>query len=394
MPDTLTRAQWRRLGISAYGPTLAASTGFGAVLPLIALVVHDMGGSVGVAAFMTALLGIGQLACDLPAGVLASRLGEKWAIVAACLVESACLVTMFLATDLVVLGVAVFITGGATAVVALARQSYLTEALPLRYRARGLSTLGGAFRIGYVIGPVAGAGIIALSGVSWAFAFAAVMSLIAAGITLLLPDLDADRPDATGASGPSLTGVLTAHAKTLGTVGVGALVIMMVRAARFAIIPLWCQANGLSEATTSLLFALSTGMDVLLFLPGGAIMDRFGRRAVAIPTIVMMGLCFAVLPLTHTIGTIALVSAGFGVANGVSSGIVMTLGSDASPALGRRKFLAGWRLFSDTGNAAGPLVITAVTAFAPLAASSVVLAALAWLGAGWLYRWVPRQVDH
>jgi len=40
---------------------------------------------------------------------------------------------------------------------------------------------------------------------------------------------------------------------------------------------LWCHANGLSPATTDLIYAWSMAADVLLFLPGGALMDRFGR---------------------------------------------------------------------------------------------------------------------
>ena len=45
---------------------------------------------------------------------------------------------------------------------------------------------------------------------------------------------------------------------------------------------------------------------------------------------------------------------GFG--NGLGSGIVMTLGADRAPAVGRASFLAVWRMVSDGGTAAGPLV--------------------------------------
>ena len=172
-----------------YGPTLLASIGFGAVIPLVALAARDLGATVGQAAFVTALLGIGQLLADLPAGTIAERLGEKWAIIAACVVDAAALVVMWWTQDLVVLGLAVMVTGMAGAVFGLARQVYLTEAIPLRLRARALSSLGGVFRIGFMLGPLAGAWIIGQWSLSAAFAFAAVTSLLAAGVTLLLPDL-------------------------------------------------------------------------------------------------------------------------------------------------------------------------------------------------------------
>ena len=50
---------------------------------------------------------------------------------------------MRVARHLVVFGVGVFMVGTAQAVFGLARQSYLTETVPPRYRARALSMLGG-----------------------------------------------------------------------------------------------------------------------------------------------------------------------------------------------------------------------------------------------------------
>jgi len=121
-------------------------------------------------------------------------------------------------------------------------------------------------------------------------------------------------------------------------------------------------------------------------------MDKFGRVWVAFPAMVVMGIGLAILPLTHQVGTIIAVACLLGLGNGISSGVVMTLGSDASSTRGRTKFLAGWRLLSDSGNALGPLAIAAVTTFATLGSASVVLGVLAWGGAAWLLRFIPRRV--
>jgi MFS family permease len=71
----LTR--WRDIVITAYGPTLLVSIGQGAILPLVALSARALGASVATAAFVVALIGIGQLVGDLPAGALAARIGEN-----------------------------------------------------------------------------------------------------------------------------------------------------------------------------------------------------------------------------------------------------------------------------------------------------------------------------
>jgi MFS family permease len=106
--------------------------------------------------------------------------------------------------------------------------------------------------------------------------------------------------------------------------------------------------------------------------------------------LIILGAGFALLPLTSTPVTIALVACLMGFGNGISSGIVMTLGADASPDDGRAQFLGGWRLFSDIGGAGGPLIISGISAVAPLAVAVLVMAGLALVGAGWLAKWVPR----
>jgi MFS family permease len=154
-------------------------------------------------------------------------------------------------------------------------------------------------------------------------------------------------------------------------------------------VPLWAESIGIDVATTAVIFGISAGVDILLFYPGGAIMDRFGRVYVAVPTMIVLGLGFMLLPLTTGATSVGLVAALMGLGNGISSGIVLTLGADASPPQDRAQFLGGWRVCSDLGNATGPLVISAVSAFAPLAVAAVTMGLLTWAGAGWLVKWVP-----
>jgi hypothetical protein len=78
------------------------------------------------------------------------------------------------------------------------------------------------------------------------------------------------------------------------------------------------------------------------------------------------------------------------VGNGLGSGIVMTLGADAAPVVGRGQFLGAWRLCGDIGNTGGPLLVGGLAALASLATASVVIGVLALVGAGWVGFWVRR----
>jgi MFS family permease len=388
-PETVP---WRSIALPAYGPTVLVSIGQGAILPLIALSARSLGASVTVAALVVALTGIGQLIGDLPAGALAARVGEQRALVLACSVDALALVGAFLARSVVLLALAVLVTGLAGAVFTLARQAYLTEAIPIRMRARALSTLGGTFRIGLFVGPFIGAAIVSARTIGAAYAFAALMSLSAAVLTAFLPDLTKQSRTAAAAQGQgqlSVRTVLAQHRRVLLTLGVGALVISAARSTRQSIVPLWAESQGVDAATTSIIYGVSAGVDMLLFYPGGAIMDRFGRVFVAVPSMVVLGLGFLLLPLANGPVTIGLVACLMGLGNGISAGIVMTLGADASPAVGRSQFLGGWRLAADVGGAGGPLVISAVSLVAPLAVAALTIGLLTWAGSAWLARWVP-----
>jgi MFS family permease len=287
----------------------------------------------------------------------------------------------------------VLVTGLAAAVFSLARQAYLTEAVPVGQRARAMSTLGGVFRLGSFVGPFLGAIVVSRYSIGAAYAFAAAMSVLAAALVGLLPDVA--RPgrhpaDGEGAHRPHVRTVLKAHRRVLLILGSGVLVLSAVRASRQVIVPLWSDAHGVSPAATSVIFGISAGLDLLMFYPGGAIMDRFGRVFVAVPSMIVIGLGLVLLPLTTTALGIALVAALIGLGNGVSAGIVLTLGADTAPVIGRAQYLGGWRLSSDLGTTLGPVLIGAISAAASLAAAAVALGGLAWVGAGWLSRCVPR----
>src|SRR5205809_2093090 len=59
----------RRIAVPAFGPSFLFGLGEGAILPVIALTVRQLGGSVALAALMVTLIGIGSLVTNIPASL-------------------------------------------------------------------------------------------------------------------------------------------------------------------------------------------------------------------------------------------------------------------------------------------------------------------------------------
>ena len=130
---------------------------------------------------------------------------------------------------------------------------------------------------------------------------------------------------------------------------------------------------------------------MLIFYPAGKVMDLYGRRWVAVPCMLIMGVSLLLLPLTRDALSLLAVALLIGFGNGIGSGIVMTLGADFSPSPGRPQFLGIWRLLTDVGTMAGPGTVSAVTAAASLAGGIWTTGALGLVGAVVLWLWVPPR---
>jgi MFS family permease len=379
----------RRLVVPVLLPAGVFGIGQGAAVPVVALQARELGASVGAAGLIVAMLGLGLVLGDLPAGRIVARIGERSAVLLGSAVGAVGVALSLVSWSPVVLGIGVGLYGIASAVWALARQAYVVETVPLALRARALSAIAGLNRLGTLIGPFLGAGVVHLLGPRGGFLVELVAVVVAGALMAAMPAVEADRRSARPAQ--TVRSVLVTHRRVLRTLGAGALLMGAARASRAAVLPLWADHIGLDAVTTSLLFGVGAAVDVALSYPAGRWMDLRGRRPVAVGSLVAFAGAHVALPFTSGVITLGAVAMLMGVANGLSNGLIMTLGADAAPRDGRAEFLGAFRLCHDVGTLTGPLVLAAVTAAATLGMGSVALGALAALGAAGMARWVPRR---
>ena len=155
-------------------------------------------------------------------------------------------------------------------------------------RARALSALGGAHRVGLFLGPLIGAGAISLWGVRSAYVVAITANLITALVLLIVRE-DAPVPLARRSPDHGSRRMLAEHWRLFATLGLAVVAVAAVRAARQTVVPIWALHIGLGPAQTSLVFAVASAVDMALFYPAGKVMDVYGRIAVALPAMTILG---------------------------------------------------------------------------------------------------------
>jgi MFS family permease len=380
----------RSLAPSVFLPALIYEIGNGAIAPVIALTALSLGASTAIAGVILTLLGVGQILGNMPSALLVRRIGDRRAMMVAAAVASAALIVCYVAPGLPEFGLAVLVIGACNATYYLGRQHYVIEVVPPSMRAVALSTLGGSHRIGLFIGPFAGAAVIHLFSMRAAYLVAVAAAMAAALTLFVVPDVDGPRAraEATATRTP-LRAVLASHGGVFLTLGFAVMAVGAARSARQTVIPLWAAHIGLNATTTSLIFGVATAVDMALFYPAGRVMDQYGRVAVAVPSMAILGGATALLPLTHGALALAIGAIAMSFGNGLGSGIIMTLGADVAPPDARVTFLSVWRTMSDTGAASGPLLVAALAAAWTLTAGVVAIGSVGLLAALAMWRWVP-----
>lgn len=409
------RVLLRRMFVPIYLPAILFATGEGALIPVLPLTATRLGANLAVAGIISGLLLIGIVLGDVPSAAAVSRWGEQTAMRAAGILGMCAAFACWLAPNLWVLSGGALLVGIASATFNLARHSFLTTWTPAPFRARAMSLLGGASRVGAFVGPFLASPIIALWGsrsVYWVHVIACAAVLLTLQLTpdpaavLQRRQEEEHRSGATSLTVPSTSaGVsvpgalprkgLRAFFPVLFRLGVAAGLLQLLRASRQVILPLWGVHLGISESQIALVVAVAGAVDLSLFYTSGQVMDRFGRKWAAVPVLLGLGLGHILLIWASTEWMYVAVAIFLSLANGLGSGIVMTLGSDLAMRYGEGRtaeFLGGWRMFSDTGQAAAPLIISGMTALVGLPLAAVVVGCLGFVGGYMMNRFIPRLV--
>ena len=361
-----------------------------AVLILLPLYVLELGGSVAAASAVVGLRGVGMMVADIPAGMLAGRFGDRVVMLFAMILIGSAYLTYALVNEVSWFYLLAFINGAGSSTFLLGRMSYITAACSPRERGRVISMIAGSMRGAALLGPLAGAALAEFIGFEATFMCLAA-TVVLGFLCVAMTAID-DPPDLKKMRWRAVTDLAFEYRGVFARAGIASITFMLMRAARTVLIPLLGAELGLETTVIGLVVSVSAIIDVALFYPAGMIMDRHGRRATAVPSSILFAVALAALSLANDFYSLLAVAIVLGIANGLSTGIVMTLGTDLAPAARRGEFLGLWRLLTDLGSAAGPLTVSLAVTLGSIQAAALCVGALGAAGSLVVYRFVEETL--
>lgn len=393
-PRQALGAVLRSLVLPVYVPAFVQATAISLVLPVLPLFARALGAPDSGVGGIVGANGLGSLCAGVPAGLLAGSVGERAAMMFGSMIAATAAVGSALAPNAGLLFASRFVGGVGLSCYQVARQSYLAVAAPKAMRGRAISLMGGVVRMANIVGPAAGGLCAELAGQRAAFWLQVVFfgsNALLVAVVLPRPSRrTATAPQPTTATDASATATDVSHRCPTALLRRTALTVPVIfalsicRSVRGLLVPLKAADMEASHAVTGAIAAFSFVTDTCFFPAAGWLVDRRGRKWSGAPSLACMGLSYVLMSASASQLQLLLCAALTGAGNGLSSGLVQTLGADLAPTerVLRTRFLGVFKTLSDAGVFAGPLIAGTLAQWFGLDAACRAVGLIGLAGAG------------
>lgn len=367
----------------AYLPVFFYSLSLSASMPGFPAYLGGLGAGVAVIGLLGGMRGIGNLASDLPAGIILSKFGMRRVVFISLSITIVSNLALSFTTSIPVIGALLLVNGFFNSINITGIMAMVRHQVPPDQRGRALSVVGGAVRAGAMIGPLVGGWLADNLGMSWVFGLSSLLS--AAGLISFLASFrkDRDLPKSDSSlknRAKDLLRGLSDRWKAVVMVGLAVLLLSLLRSARDIVVPLWGEHIGLTATAIGVIVSASTFFELLATMTSGAIADKWGRRASLTICLGIFSIGLVALAGANEVWIFAVVSTVIAVGNGLGAGINMITGTDLAPNVAVSEFLGLWRLYGDIGIAGGPVVAGLFAHAVTLPFAVLLLAGLGFVG--------------
>lgn len=357
--------------------------GMGIMAPVLPEVKETFGVSTAAVSLTISAYGLARLALDLPAGVFVERLRPFLLLLAgtATISLGALLGSLGPSFELVIAARAVM--GAGSALCMMTSQYGLSRLATPENRGRVLGYYQAAMLAGSSFSPGIGGAIAVIAGWRASFAFCAATALLAfTSVALTQRCQIGPAPASTERVGAPRSRAESLSRRALYNFGIVNCVtfVLFFHSGGFVstVVPVLGDANlGLDAAAIGLAISLGTVVRFSAALAGGNLSDRYGRRAILIPGLAIMGLGalmfnFASSVALFTAAIMVMALGRFG--NSLPTTIII----DQTPPRLWGRAIGINRFTGDIGAVVGPLALGWVVDHFGLGVSTYVMVALVW----------------
>lgn len=344
--------------------TVLVMAGQGVIVPVLPLFARELGVSTSAVGLTLSAFGFARLLLNVPLGLLSDRWGRRLLLVGGPLVTSIGMIGSGMATDLAQLLAWRFIAGAGSAMYMTGAIIYLTDISTRENRARFIGTNQGALLVGVSIGPGIGGLIAELFGLRAPFHIVGGLALIASVYAYFrIPETRGTREKCAATETAAPAGererrpwLRMMRSRNFLAVSLVTLAIFFTRTASWqTLVPLVGVSRlGMTPGGLGAMFTGIALFNLVLVTPAALAADRFGRKAVIVPSLCIGGsglLLFAVAQSYPTFIAAALLMGG-GLA--LSGPAPAAFAADIAPADVRGLAMGLNRTAGDLGFVVGP----------------------------------------
>ena len=367
----------RQLLWSFYLPSAFIATAHAMLIPVLPVYGGNLTTSYALIGLLLAADPLGRVIGDLPSGATIRRWGMKRTMLGGILITAVSMTLIFFVHDIWSASLLLLIAGAGHAYYNIARHAFLAAVIPNKMRGRAIGLFGGVYRLGKFLGPVMGgwlAGRFFLQAIFPLYVLLLVVTAFFVWRFMDAPNMP-PKPKRKTDEPPLLLKTVKENRTTLTWAGIGQILAQITRNGWTVLIPLYAaDILNLPVETIGLVVGIGSAFDMLFFYISGVLMDRFGRKWAIVPSFALQGIGVGLIILTHSAFWLAIVAGIIGLANAISSGTMMTLGSDLAPPELRGEFLSVWRMIGDVGFVGGPVVVGGIAQILALNLSVIAIA--------------------
>jgi multidrug resistance protein len=345
--------------------TFVNQLGFGIIVPAVPLYARTFDVPISAIGLTIAVYGLARFLVNLPVGVISDGMGRRYALAAGGIITVLGNVISAVAPSYWPFVLGRFVAGLGAGAILTASQIVLADVSSPERRGRIMATYSGVFSFAVGLGPLLG-GILAdelgLAAPFWACAvtggLAAVVAWFRVPETKGIRSGSASR--ASASAPPFLQQVRSMNAQP------GFLLVSLVSfaaafsrtGALFTLIPLLATERlGLGTDQIGVGLALISVMAIVLAYPSGVLSDRFGRKVMIVPPTILTGVSFVLFLLAPSYAWFLMACGAWAVASGIGGAAPSAYAADMAPVGMNAAAMSSYRMLSETGYVAGPLVV-------------------------------------